>query len=172
MMAVVAQHGGDIEGLLTVEQVVRMGRYPYRNTERSDDDDHVVQRVMAQLGIEPLQHRMIQHLSGGELQRTLIAKALAQETPYLFLDEPTNHLDIHYKLSLMELLKSYKGTVVLTLHDLILAGRYCDYVVAMKDGIIAYTGAVEEVCTSQRLSEVFGVPMEVGTTKQGFIVTY
>lgn len=172
LMAIVAQHGGDIEGLLTVGQVVRMGRYPYRHTERSDDDDTVVASVMSRLGIDDLGHRAIHQLSGGELQRTLIGRAFAQETEYIFLDEPTNHLDIQYKLGLMEQLKVYNGTVILTLHDLILAGRYCDYIVAMKDSQIAYTGTVEEVCTSERLSEVFSVPMEVGKTEQGFIVTY
>lgn len=172
LMAVVAQQRGDVEGLLTVEQIVRMGRYPYRDTEKTRHDDQVVAEVLNQLGLYGLRHRPVHSLSGGELQRTFIAKALAQETPYIFLDEPTNHLDIQYKLALLDVLSQYKGTVVMTLHDLILAGRYCDHVVAMVNGKIAYAGTVADVCTSERLSEVFGVPMVVSETEQGFIVTY
>ena len=78
--------------------------------------------------------RRLSHMSGGEIQRVLIAKTLAQQAPLMLLDEPTNHLDVKYKLALMKTLRAYGGTVVMVLHDLSLAVAYCDDVLVMKRG--------------------------------------
>ncbi|MDZ7543355.1 ATP-binding cassette domain-containing protein, partial [Clostridium perfringens] len=101
-------------------------------------------------------------LSGGEKQRTLIARALVQNTDFLVLDEPTNHLDIGYQIQLMDLVKSLNITTLAAIHDMNLAAMYCDYLIVMKDGKIKEVGTVEEIINSKMLKDVFGVNAYVG----------
>ena len=99
-------------------------------------------------------------MSGGEKQRVLIAKAFAQNPQLLLMDEPTNHLDVKYKLALMEHLKKFHthGTVIIVLHDLSLAARYCDHAVIMKAGQIVDQGPTDHVLTAEKMSRLFEVP--------------
>lgn len=173
-IAVLSQKSEEVESRLTVAQVISLGRYPHRNwrQEQTEADEQIVAQVISQLGLEALSDRELCSLSGGEFQRTMIAKAFAQQTKYIVLDEPTNHLDITYKLELMEHLKRYAGTVIVTLHDLALAARYCDYVLALDHGQICYRGTVADVFTAEHLSRVFHVPIYVHQTDRGLLVSY
>ena len=137
-----------------------MGRYPHKSRfgNYTKQDIAIAQSYMEHIGITHLADEQVQHLSGGELQRTFIAKALTQEPTILLLDEPTNHLDLKYKLALMKELQHFEGTVIVVLHDIQLAAIYCDNIVLMNKGRIIKTGTPQEVLTPELLEPVFEIP--------------
>lgn len=148
----------------TVEQIVKMGRYPYKSIfeNYSKEDLEMLEQMLIKVGLEKYKDRTFSELSGGEKQRTLIARALVQHTQFLVLDEPTNHLDIGYQIQLMDLVKSLHITTLAAIHDINLATMYCDYLIVMKEGEIAEMGLVEEVVTAPMLKDIFGVNAYVG----------
>lgn len=148
----------------TVEQIVKMGRYPYKSVfeDYSKKDLDMVNDMLKRVGLEDYVERSFSKLSGGEKQRTLIARALVQDTDFLILDEPTNHLDIGYQIQLMDLVKSLNITTLSAIHDMNIASMYCDYLIVMKDGKIKKCGSVKEVITKEMLKETFGVNAYVG----------
>ncbi len=148
----------------TVEQIVKMGRYPYKSIfeDYSKDDIKMVNDMLEKVGLNNYSDRSFSKLSGGEKQRTLIARALVQNTDFLILDEPTNHLDIGYQIQLMDLIKSLNITTLSAIHDMNIASMYCDYLIVMKDGQVRDFGKVEDVITSDMLKDVFGVNAYVG----------
>ena len=148
----------------TVEQIVKMGRYPYKSVfeDYSKSDIQMVKEMLEKVGLNNYSNRSFSNLSGGEKQRTLIARALVQNTDFLILDEPTNHLDIGYQIQLMDLIKSLNITTLSAIHDMNLASMYCDYLIVMKDGQIRDFGKVKDVINSNMLKEIFGVNAYVG----------
>ncbi len=148
---------------LTVGDLVTRGRHPHQSWFRqwSRDDESVVAEAMAWTGVLDLADRPVDALSGGQRQRAWIAMALAQGTDLLLLDEPTTHLDLAHALDVLDLvdrLHADRGrTVVMVLHDLNLAARYADRLVAMRDGRIVAQGPPREVLTADLLAEVFGL---------------
>ena len=148
----------------TVEQIVKMGRYPYKSIfeDYSKTDLKMVKEMLKKVGLDEYNDRSFSNLSGGEKQRTLIARALVQNTDFLILDEPTNHLDIGYQIQLMDLIKSLNITTLSAIHDMNMASMYCDYLIVMKEGKVIDFGTVEDVITSQMLKEVFGVNAYIG----------
>ena len=100
-------------------------------------------QALSYVGMEDLASRSFSTLSGGEKQRVLIARSLAQEADILLLDEPTNHLDVHYQWLLMDIISGLNKTVLSVFHELNLACRYCDYLYVLKDGRIAACGPPE-----------------------------
>ncbi|MGL5084629.1 MAG: ABC transporter ATP-binding protein [Clostridium sp.] len=148
----------------TVQQIVKMGRYPYKSIfeDYSKSDLQMVSDMLKKVGLDDYKNRDFSSLSGGEKQRTLIARALVQNTDFLILDEPTNHLDIGYQIQLMDLVKNLNVTTLSAIHDMNLACMYCDYLIVMKDGKVYDIGTVEEVITSKMLKKVFGVNAHVG----------
>ena len=148
----------------TVEQIVKMGRYPYKSVfeDYSKEDIEMVEQILVKVGLQAYRHRLFSELSGGEKQRTLIARALVQNTQFLVLDEPTNHLDIGYQIQLMDLVKNLQITTIAAIHDLNLATMYCDYLIVMKDGEIINMGKIEEVITTDMIKTVFGVNAYIG----------
>lgn len=161
-IAVVSQHSGtDFD--FTVEDLVTMGRYPYKGFMREYDseDRSRVDEVLSHMGLLPLRKRGFSNLSGGEQQRALIARALVQEADIIILDEPTNHLDITYQLQIMEILKKLNVTVVAAIHDMNIAALYCDSIVALKDGLIHSMGTTDEVFTEDFFREVFSLQVNL-----------
>lgn len=159
-LAVLAQRHLQMAAELSVRDVVLMGRYPYKERFQSYSahDHEIAENVMRRFRILPMAEKKIGQLSGGELQRVFVAKALAQEPEVLLLDEPTNHLDVKYKISLMEELRRFDGTVVIVLHDLGLAARYCDHAAVLRAGETVAEGAAQDVLTPALLKDVFEVP--------------
>ncbi len=151
----------------TVEQVVALGRTPHRGwfLPLTAQDNRITQQALAMVGLEHLSDRSSTELSGGEHQRMVIARVLAQEPSILLLDEPTSHLDLKYQtdiLSLVRRLAHQKGlAVIVSLHDLNLAAIYADRVALLSDGGLAAIGTPEVVLTSERLTQVYGVPILV-----------
>lgn len=152
---------------LRVRELVEQGRYPRLGplAMLSRHDDDVMARAMIMAGVEPLADRRLDTLSGGERQRAWIAMALAQDTSILLLDEPTTYLDIRHQIDLMqlvvELVATHNKTVVMVLHDINQAARYCDRIIAMREGAIVADGHPDDVVTTDLLHTVFDVRAQI-----------
>lgn len=112
-------------------------------------------------------NRSFSTLSGGEQQRVILARALAQQTPCLILDEPTNHLDIKYQLSLLNIVKDLDLTIVAAIHDLNIAAMYCDRLFVMKNGKIVGSGTPQEVLTKEFIKEIYDIDVEIVNDSKG-----
>jgi len=147
-VAVVAQENPMDFGF-TVREMVMIGRTPHKGPfDRDNDNDQtIIQDAMQRTGCADLGGRSFQSLSGGEKQRVLIARALAQGADHLILDEPTSHLDIRYQISVLELVAGLGVTVLAALHDLNLAALFCDTVHVLSDGSLIAGGSPAEVIT-------------------------
>jgi iron complex transport system ATP-binding protein len=161
-VAVVAQES-TAEFDFTVLEMVMIGRTPHKRAfDRDDDADRaVVEQAIDRVGCEHLTHRSFNTLSGGEKQRVLIARALAQGADHLILDEPTNHLDIRYQVEVLELVAELEITVLAALHDLSLAALFCDTVYLLADGMIVTGGSPESVITSEMVRHAYGADVLV-----------
>ncbi|TFV67773.1 UNVERIFIED_ORG: ABC transporter ATP-binding protein [Bacillus sp. AZ43] len=152
---------------LTVAELVARGRHPHQSWLRqwSRDDEAVVAEALAWTDMAELGERPVDELSGGQRQRAWISMALAQGTDLLLLDEPTTYLDLSHQIDVLELvgrLHAERGrTVVVVLHDLNLAARYAQRLVAMKDGDLVAAGTPSEVLTEQLLADVFDLEARV-----------
>ena len=167
-MAVVAQHS-TVNFDFSVLEMVLMGRSPYKGLLDRDqlDDYEIARHALAEVGLSDFESRNFNTLSGGEQQRVILARALAQRTECLVLDEPTNHLDIKYQLELMTIVKRLDATVVSAIHDLNLAAIYCDRIIALKDGHIVCSGTPQEVLTAETIRHIYGVSATVQTLPNG-----
>lgn len=151
----------------TVAEVVLMGRYPYipRFGSPTVRDRDLVEDAMAKMQIQSLRHRLVTDLSGGEKQRVVVARALAQDTEVLVLDEATASLDIYHTIEIMHVIRmlvhEQGRTVIAAIHDLNLAAAFCDQVIVLQDGHLHKTGAVAEVLTSRLITDVFQVEPEL-----------
>lgn len=152
---------------LTVADLVARGRHPHQTWYRqwSSDDESAVNEALAMTGLLDLGERPLDELSGGQRQRAWISMALAQGTDLLLLDEPTTFLDLAHQVEVLELVRRLHGelgrTVVMVLHDLNLAARYADRLVAMRDGKVIAAGPPHEVLTEPLLAEVFELDAKV-----------
>lgn len=169
-IAVLAQHNFyNFE--FTVQDVVLMGRAPHKRALERDSaaDFKIAHEAMERVGAAPLRDRLFSTLSGGEQQRVLLARALAQQTPCLILDEPTNHLDIKYQLELLDLVRSLDRTVIAAIHDLNIAAMYCDTIFVMQSGRIVAAGAPRDVLTRALIQSVYEVDADVFTDSNGLL---
>ncbi|MBZ9643031.1 ABC transporter ATP-binding protein [Streptomyces sp. PSKA30] len=140
----------------TVAEVVRMGRLPHRG-RTAVEDAAICAEAMERTGVGHLADRGFLALSGGEKQRVLIARALAQQPRVLVLDEPTNHLDIAHQLDVLSLVRASGLTVLAALHDLNLAAAHCDLLYVVEGGRVVASGPPHDVLRPELLAEVFGV---------------
>jgi iron complex transport system ATP-binding protein len=143
----------------SVRDVVMMGRIPWRRGmgQWTDEDRAVTQHALEHLELADLAQRQFPSLSGGEKQRVLIARALAQKPKLLILDEPSNHLDIRHQLEILGLLSGLGITVIATLHDINLAAGFATRAGVMKDGRMIAFGQPEHVFTRDTITEAFAV---------------
>lgn len=152
---------------LTVEELVGRGRHPHQRwfQQWSREDEAAVERALTLTGTLPLRQRPVDALSGGQRQRAWIAMALAQETPLLLLDEPTTWLDLAHQVEVLDLLhrlnREEGRTIVLVIHDLNLASRYADHLVAMSAGQVRVVGRPADVVSAAMVQEIFGVACRV-----------
>lgn len=160
----------------TVREVVAMGRYPHtgRVGGLGAADERVVEESMVKTDVAGLADRHANRLSGGELQRVLLARCLATEAPVILLDEPTSNLDLSHSLEVLHLMRGLaRGgkSVVVALHDLNAALRYADQAVVLSEGAAIDSGPVREVLTPEKVERVFGVraePVRSETGEDGF----
>lgn len=153
---------------LTVEQVVLLGRIPWRpyGREPGENDLAIARRAMRLFDVERLASRAATELSGGEQARVLAARAVAQDAPFLVADEPASGLDPAHQITMMQAFRAVaaKGQCVLvSLHDLTLAARWCDRVIVLNDGRIVGDGAPDAVLGEALLRDVYGVSAHIAT---------
>ena len=154
----------------TINEMVLMGRYPHHNRTwglgwEGSRDRAVATQAMRALDVAHLGTRLITSVSGGERQRAVIARALAQEPKILLLDEPTAFLDLHHQLDVARIIRRFNRerglTVVLVSHDLNLASQHCDRLLLLREGEIVAVGSPEEVLAGESLERVYGCPVLV-----------
>lgn len=166
LIAVVPQ-SANLPPAFTVFECVALGRTPHLNWlgKLGKTDLDQVARALYDTETETLQERRAGELSGGEQQRVLLARALAQACPILLLDEPTAHLDLHHQVALLGLVrrmaKEQNLAVLVALHDLNLASLYADRLALLVDGRIRSQGTPEEVLTTETLQGAYQVPLHV-----------
>jgi ABC-type cobalamin/Fe3+-siderophores transport system ATPase subunit len=166
ILAVVPQ-ARQLGGAFSVEQAVMMGRTPYLNWlgQEGETDKAAVRLALEQTGLETFADRQIAKLSGGEQQRVLLARALAQSTPVLLLDEPTNHLDLQHQTNLLSIIKRLADekrlAVVMAMHDLNLVSFFADRVALLVDGELKGLGTPTEVIRAEQISAAYHTPVEI-----------
>ena len=161
-LALLPQSSSAPDGI-TVADLVARGRFPHQGLLRpwSDADRRAVGAAMAATGVTDLADRTVGELSGGQRQRVWLALVLAQDTPVLLLDEPTTFLDISHQLDVLRLCRNLHRTgnytLVTVLHELSLAFRFADHIIAMKDGRVVAQGPPEQIATPELMKEIYGI---------------
>lgn len=150
---------------LTVRDLVAFGRFPHSGGRLTTTDQKHIDEAIHYLNLEEYQHRHLDELSGGQRQRAYVAMVMCQDTDYVLLDEPLNNIDIHHAVGMMQLLRraaDEKGkTVVVVLHDINFASCYADHIIAMRRGQLAYQGTVDHIISTEILSDLYEIPMQV-----------
>ncbi|AUN02326.1 ABC transporter ATP-binding protein [Clostridium botulinum] len=155
------------QGGLTVGELVSYGRFPHKKGfgKLSPEDKKVIEWALEITKLTELEVTMVDNLSGGQRQRVWIAMVLAQQTDLILLDEPTTYLDMAYQLEVLELLynlnREQSCTIVMVLHDLNLAARFADYMIAIRSGSIISHGTPEEIMTKKVLKDTFNIDAEI-----------
>ena len=162
-MALLAQSSG-IYFPFSVYDTAALGRYPHSRSlfnGLSPEDGKIIRGILERLELIDVKDRLINELSGGQLQRVFLARALIQDPDIILLDEPTNHLDLKHQVELLEYLSHWARdsgrTVVAVLHDLNLARRYAGAAILMHGGAIVSSGACENVLSGGALKETYGI---------------
>ena len=167
MMAILPQTP-QAPGTLTCRELVSYGRFPYQKGfgKLTKEDKKIVNWALEATNMMDYADREIAFLSGGQRQRVWIAMSLAQQTGIILLDEPTTYLDLCHQLEVLELLKKLNKengvTIIMVLHDLNLASRYSDYILAMSSGEIYNYGTPQDVFTADMLEKCFSIKGEIG----------
>lgn len=156
-----------IESSFLVKDIVMMGRIPYqkRFADASEIDREKVKKAMLLTDCYELRDKSVTTLSGGEAQRVVTARAIAQDTQCLVLDEPTSSLDVKHQIELMQALvklnEKKEKTIIAVLHDINMAAQYCNRIIMMKNGRIHSNGKTEEVLTRENLMDVYDVDFDI-----------
>lgn len=152
---------------LTVSELVAYGRFPHQHGfgKLTPEDKKIVKWALNVTKLTEFEHREVDTLSGGQRQRVWIAMALAQQTDLILLDEPTTYLDLAHQLEVLELLydlnRRQNCTIAMVLHDLNLAARFSDYMIAIRGGSIIKHGNPGEVMTAEVLSDAFSIDAQI-----------
>jgi iron complex transport system ATP-binding protein len=171
------QHPQGTDGL-TVRELVALGRYPWRGPlgRYTQEDQSLIDQAISDTNLDTFKHRSVDTLSGGERQRAWIAMLLSQQTRCLLLDEPISALDVKHQVETMRLIHRLASerelTVIVVLHDVDLAARFCDRLVALRGGRLIADGSPRDVMDCDILESIYGVPMGVLERAPGQWVSY
>ncbi len=158
---------------MTVRELVAIGRYPWHGAlgRFGQEDRDRVEDAIAQVGLNAFSGRLVDSLSGGERQRAWLAMMVAQNSRCLLLDEPTSALDIAHQVEVLALIKALSQqrglTVIAVLHDINMAARYCDHLVALRQGAMIAEGDAEAIMQAEVLGAIYGIPMGILPHPQG-----
>ncbi|WP_203363109.1 ABC transporter ATP-binding protein [Bacillus sp. REN10] len=161
-LAILPQGPTAPEGV-TIYQLVKQGRYPHQSWFQnwSKEDEALVHQALEATQLLAIKDQPLDALSGGQRQRAWIAMTLAQETPIILLDEPTTYLDVTHQIELLDFLfelnRTHKRTIIMVLHDLNLACRYADHLVAVHEKTVAAQGAPEEIVNAEMVKRIFNL---------------
>ena len=151
----------------SIYDTVALGRYAHLNgvfSRLNKKDEEIINNSLAKVGLLDIKDKLINELSGGQLQRVFLARAFAQDPDVILLDEPTNHLDLRYQIEMLDYLKVWakenNKIVVAVLHDLNLVQNFGDKVLMLKDGVIKNNGNTREVLNGSDLEEVYGIDIK------------
>ena len=175
-LAFLPQSPPPAEGM-TVRELAALGRYPWHGAlGRFGPKDHAaVDAALQECGLDPFADRLVDTLSGGERQRAWLAMMVAQQAGTLLLDEPISALDIAHAVEVLSLVRRMcrtQGlTAVIVLHEVNMAARFCDHIVALKGGRLARQGTPADLMRPEALQAIYGLPMEVLTRADGQLVT-
>ena len=156
-----------LDSSFLVNDIVMMGRVPYqkRFADASEEDRRKVQNAMLLTDCYELRDKSVSTLSGGETQRVVTARAIAQDTHWLVLDEPTSNLDVKHQIDLMgtlvKLNEKKEKTIIAVLHDINIAAGYCNRIIMMKNGQIHSNGKTDEVLTKENLMDVYDIEFDI-----------
>lgn len=168
----------NIDSSFTVEDIVAMGRYPYiqKFGQLSEQDKDIIYDSLVKTKLYSHRLRDVNTLSGGELQRVVLARAMAQQTEIMLLDEPLSHLDIHHQIDILNLIKNLcikeNKTILCVMHDLNLAMKYCDELLLINEGKIFASGNTKNVLTIENIREVYGINVEIEEINGNNIIIY
>ena len=160
----------------TIQEIVLMGRHPYLSplSFEGEEDYRISRHAMETTQTLQFAERHFNEISGGEKQRVMLASAIAQEPEVMLLDEPTSALDLKYQVQILNILKRLNEekniTVIMAMHDLNLASRYCQRLILLQDGAIVQDGTPEEVLQKEIIENVYGVEVNLHTLDGGILV--
>ncbi len=174
-MALVSQQNG-IASRIRIRDLVGFGRWPHHQGRPQAQDLDKTAEALDRFDLNGLGGRFLDEVSGGQRQRAFVAMAYCQDTDWLLLDEPLNNLDLRYATALMVQLRALsqvqsKG-IAIVIHDLNYALNYADHIVALKEGQLAFEGAVSDVANSENLTGLYDTPVEVTKTEKGLFVQH
>ena len=160
----------------TVLEMVLMGRTPHLKPFQSESkyDYELALQALEKVGMAHVAKQKFSVLSGGEKQRIILARALAQEPNVLILDEPTNHLDIKYQIQILSLVKQLNICVIAALHDLSLAAQFCDRIYVIKNGVVQAEGIPQDVITVEMIKQVYEIDSDIRYNEKTktFMISY
>lgn len=165
-VAYLPQHPPLTDGV-KVRELVRFGRYPWKGLfgRYSAQDDEYIDQAIEQVGLTSMQDRFVATLSGGERQRAWVAMLLAQKSEYILLDEPTSALDVAHQYELLALVRKLNQelglTVIMVLHDINMAARFSDHMVALHSGKVLASGAPHQLMKHDVLHQIYGIPLDL-----------
>lgn len=171
-LAFLPQHTPPAEGMNTRE-LVSLGRYPWHGAMgRFGPQDHqAVEQALTECGMHPFADQLVDTMSGGERQRAWLAMMVAQQAGTLLLDEPISALDIAHQVEVLTLVRrmchAQNRSAVIVLHEVNMAARFCDHIVALKGGKLAMQGSPDELMREEALQAIYGLPMQVLTRPDG-----
>ncbi|WP_417594236.1 ABC transporter ATP-binding protein [Oceanospirillum sp.] len=164
-IAYLPQHLPAADGL-NVRELVRLGRFPWRGLlgRWQQDDERIIEQAISDTNLDEYAQSSVDRMSGGERQRAWIAMLLAQQTPYMLLDEPTSALDLSHQYALMSLLHRLNRAtgrgVVIILHDINLAARFADRILALKQGVIIFDDKPQALMNNESLTALYDMPIQ------------
>ena len=155
---------------LTVRELINFGRYPHSKGRLTENDIKKVDEAIEYMNLNHLQNRFLDELSGGQRQMAYIAMIIAQDTEYIFLDEPLNNLDMKHSVQIMKILcdlvDNRNKTVMVVIHDINFVSIYSDYIVALKDGKVAYQGKTKDVIDNDVLNKIYDMNIPIHVINQ------
>ena len=161
----ILKQANNINVKLTVKELVSFGRFPHSQGRLTKECENKVDEALGYIGLQHLQNKYIDELSGGQKQMAYIAMIIAQDTKGIFLDEPLNNLDMKHSVEIMKtlqnLVKEKRKTIVIVIHDINFIACYADHLIAIKNGRVIQDSSTEEVMKNDVLKDIFDINMNV-----------